>query len=107
MQAPIGVLACWRAEAAWTLAIRDYKDLAWALTREWALSIHAGKISIWGFTREWALTRDTTVDILFFNGSSCLILQLVESFLTHKDQILKLDMLTGNSISNPKFHFVY
>ena len=32
------LLACWRAEAAWALAICDYKDLAWALTWEWALA---------------------------------------------------------------------
>ena len=55
-------LACWRAEAAWALAIRDCKDLAWALTREWALSIRAAKtISTWVLTREWALAWDTTV----------------------------------------------
>ena len=34
-------------------------------------------------------------------------LQLVDSFLTNKDQILKVDVLTGYSISNPKFRFVY
>ena len=34
-------LVCWHAKAAWTLAIRDCKDLAWALTREWAFSILA------------------------------------------------------------------
>ena len=61
MQAPFGVLACWRAEAAWALVIRDCKDLAWALTREWALFIRAAKTSIWALTREWALARDTTV----------------------------------------------
>ena len=57
-------LACWRVEAAWALAIRDCKDLAWALTWEWALSIHAAKISTWALTREWTLARDTTVIIL-------------------------------------------
>ena len=36
-----------------------------------------------------------------------LSLQLVESFIAYKDQILKVDVLTGNSISKPKFCFVY
>ena len=39
-------LLSWRAEAAWAPAIRDCKDLAWALTQEWALSIHGAKTSI-------------------------------------------------------------
>ena len=53
--------ACWRAEAAWALATRDSKDLAWVLTQEWALSICAAKTSTWALTREWALARDTMV----------------------------------------------
>ena len=51
--------ALWRAEAAWALAIRDCKDLAWALTQEWMLSIHAAKTSTWTLTREWALAQGT------------------------------------------------
>ena len=38
-------LAFRSGEAAWALAIRDCKDLAWALTRGWALSIPAAKTS--------------------------------------------------------------
>ena len=53
--------ALWCAEAAWALAIRDCKDLAWALTREWALSIHAAKTSTWALTRKWALAWETMV----------------------------------------------
>ena len=53
--------ALWRAEAAWTLAMRDCKNLAWALTQEWTLSIHAAKTSTWALTREWALAWDTMV----------------------------------------------
>ena len=41
----IDASALWRTEAAWALAIRCCKDLAWALTRKWALSIHAAKTS--------------------------------------------------------------
>ena len=43
----------------------------------------------------------------YLNGPSHSILQPVDSFLTHKDQTFKVDVLTGNSISNPKFRFVY
>ena len=50
-----GVLVCWHAEAPWALAIRDCKNLAWALIREWALSISAAKTSTWALTWECAL----------------------------------------------------
>ena len=59
-------LACWHAGAAWALAIRDCKDLAWALTRGWALSNHAAKISTWVLIQEWVLAQDTTVLSLLF-----------------------------------------
>ena len=53
----------WPAETAWALAIRDCKDLAWALTWEWPLSIRAAKTSTWALTWEWALARDTMVSL--------------------------------------------
>ena len=56
-------LACWRAEAAWALAIIlcDCKDVTRVLTQEWVLSIRAAKTSTWALTGEWALAWDTTV----------------------------------------------
>ena len=35
------------------------------------------------------------------------ILQLVQLSKSHRDQIFKLQVLTGNSVSNTKFHLVY
>ena len=67
-------MACWRAEAAWVLTIRDCKDLAWALTQEWALSIHAAKTSTWALTWEWALAWDTMV-LQYGTGSTIAIIE--------------------------------
>ena len=74
--ATIDECTLWRAEAACALAIRDCKDLTWALIREWVLSIHGAKTSTWALTREWALARDTTVyhrctKIIFVRLSVC------------------------------------
>ena len=41
--------------------------------------------------------------ILLFSS----ILQLVEFYGTHKKQIFVFDVLTGYSVSNPKFRFAY
>ena len=71
MQAPFGVMACQRAEAAWALVIRDNRDLEWALTWEWAISIRATIKSIWAFPWEWALAQDTMIVYLKSKGTPC------------------------------------
>ena len=76
MQAPFGVLAC---RSCLALAIRDCKDLAWALTREWALPIHAAKTSTWALTWEWALARDTTV----WGGDEVYAVVIIDFFLSY------------------------
>ena len=70
---------CWRAKATWVLAIRDYKDLAWALTWEWALSIQAVKTSTQLLTQDWAVARDSKVLVTTFAEIRCYFLRVVDN----------------------------